>query len=243
MARQSYTQVDLTRTGGSIPDGIYKARIENFEEGMGPSGYAYWQYRFVITDGPFKGTSLLGNVSCSPAARWKMDEFLNAVDAPEKGRVTGDKFNGMIIRVKVFQQEWDGEMRSKVEKFLPLAGSTGTTSKSSKAPAKLVKRQAVEEEEDEEEDEEEIEEEDEDEDEEEEEIQPKKKAAAKAPAKSSRKAPPPDEDEDEEDEEEEEEDDEEEEDEDDEPHVKAPPVKRKATLPKDAAPKKFKRPF
>jgi hypothetical protein len=130
-----YTPVDLSRTSGVVPDGVHTVRLEKFDEIQGPSGYPYWKYIGRIEEGgPYDGNGVFIQVSTSPAARFKMESFLNAVGAPEKGEVTGDRFVGVYIRVKIKNEEHEGKMQPKPQDFLPASGSPSSSPKTPAAP-------------------------------------------------------------------------------------------------------------
>lgn len=69
---------------GLLSDGLYRLKIEEVTMGNGKSGYPYMNIQYtVIVNGKPRGGSLLDIVSQSPKAAFKMNEFLDAIGAPD----------------------------------------------------------------------------------------------------------------------------------------------------------------
>lgn len=126
---------------------------------------------FEVTKGQDKGSRVYENYPLSDNALWKLKAMLQAIGMKCDGKVQLDldKLVGKMCLISVIDDEYNGQVRSKVQECRKLA--------------------AVADDEDDVDD-------DEDEDEEEEEKPAPKKAPAKKAVKSSSKKPEPEEDED-----------------------------------------------
>lgn len=122
------TPVNLQRTGGIVSEGIHTVKIVDWEERDGPSG-KYWNYTLeIVGDGNDQGKRLWLMISLSPAARWKLEEFLDAVAAPDEGIAHGPDFVGRGLRVRVQHEEYEGRVRARVANMLPLKSGTSSPS-------------------------------------------------------------------------------------------------------------------
>ena len=92
------TEVNLTRNTGLPSLGTHLFKIIRFSEHAGTE-FPYWRYICQIQDqGPDKGKEVMLQLSLSPSARWKMDEFLDAVKAPGQGKANGESYVGKMFR-------------------------------------------------------------------------------------------------------------------------------------------------
>lgn len=122
------TQVSTTRKAGAIPEGVHRFKIVDFEERAGPKG-PYWAYTLEVEENsPFDGQNVWTNISLSDAARWKLEEFLDALQIDEGVQITGDAFLGQCLRGEIVHDEYsvtndDGNQetrrRSAISTFLP----------------------------------------------------------------------------------------------------------------------------
>jgi len=112
--------VDTKRVAGLIAEGIHTARIIEYNLRNGPQA-PYWNYTLEINEDSVDNKKRIwATVSLSDAARWKMEEFLDAVGAPTDGSpVYGDEFVGQVIRIQVSHETWDKKLRAKVDGILP----------------------------------------------------------------------------------------------------------------------------
>lgn len=167
---------------------------------------------FEVTKGQDKGARVYENYPLAENALWKLKGMLQAIGMKCDGKVQLDldKLIGKICIVSVIDDEYNGQVRSRVQECRKLAAVA----------------------EDEDDDEDDIDDEDEDDDEEEEEPAPKKKDTAKKPSKPAPKKKaamnPPEEDDEEEEDDDWDEDDEEEEEPVKKPAKKAAPAKKPA---------------
>lgn len=135
---QQGTPVDLTRTAGEVSEGVHTVRIIDWEQREGNAG-PYWNYTLEVQeDSVDNGKRLWHIVSLSPAARWRLEEFLDAVGAPRSGQAFGPDFVGSFMRVHVKHEEFDGKMRARIVGVLPPSGAKG-----SKTPAITPRKRVV----------------------------------------------------------------------------------------------------
>lgn len=100
------------------PVGVHLVRVANFDTGQGQSG-PYIKYTLEIQEGPFQGRWLWLYLSLSEKARFKLNEFLDAVEAPKKGTSHPEDFVGAVFRVMVEHEEYNGRKQAKPTKMFP----------------------------------------------------------------------------------------------------------------------------
>lgn len=134
-----FTKFSLKRQDSTIPDGIHVARLVDAEEREGQSsGMPYIALTLEIeADADWDGQRVWANLSLSPKARFKVDEFLDAVQAPDEGEATIEKFLGLKMKIQVENKTYttrEGGTGEKAEvlKFLPLAFKEPLTSVAAK---------------------------------------------------------------------------------------------------------------
>lgn len=195
-------------------EGEHVCKIVSAELKQSQGGNDMIVVAFEVTKGQDKGARVFENYPLAENALWKLKGMLQAIGMKCEGKVQLDldKLVGKICIVSVIDDEYNGQVRSRVQECRKLAAVA----------------------EDEDDDEDDIDDEDDEDDEEEEEPAPKKKATAKKPSKpaSKKKAAmnPPEEDDEEEDDDDWDEDDEDEEE----------PVKKPTKKPAKKAPAKKK---
>jgi len=111
---------DLTRQSGAPTVGVHTFRVDRVQEKEGDSGYAYFGLSCVCQDqGEDQGKEVYHILSLSPAARFKMDEFLDAIGAPKKGKGTVSTFQGKVFRGDVIMDEYEGTKKAAFKKTFP----------------------------------------------------------------------------------------------------------------------------
>lgn len=111
--------VDLKRTAGLPEPGLYRFRVEEIELKDGPSGHPYFNCTVVIDDGEWEDKQTWLILSLSPKARWKMEEALDAMGAPEEGKVDMAWFRGRKFYAMTHNEEFEGVERMRIEKMIP----------------------------------------------------------------------------------------------------------------------------
>lgn len=123
------TQIDLKRNSGLPSLGMHTFKLIRFSEEEGTNG-PYWRFICQVQDGPDQGKEVMLSLSHSQAARWKMDEFLDAVEAPEKGAASGERFVGSLFRATISHDtDRNGIIRAGLNSMIPYEGQLdmGTT--------------------------------------------------------------------------------------------------------------------
>lgn len=109
--------ISTKRVSGVPPAGIYRCMIKDITiNPEAPSGFPSINCQCVVDDPKqtdHNGKMFFSNLSLSPNARWKVDEALDALGAPEDGELDpawliGKRFFGLLE-----QGEYDG--RAKIE--------------------------------------------------------------------------------------------------------------------------------
>src|SRR3990167_9592274 len=115
------TAVDLSRTSGLIDLGTHSFQItERSWEDEGPSGDPCWYVVCkVVSAGDNQGKELLHTVSLGAKSRWKMDEFLDGIGAPKRGKYTLEQCVGKKFRASVGAGTYQGKPKSTIESFIP----------------------------------------------------------------------------------------------------------------------------
>lgn len=141
MPKESKTSTPVSTNRGGIPEGVHRFRIIDFEEREGGSGFPYWMFVCEIVEGPAAGERIWTNVSHSPRAKFKMDEFLDAMDEPEGKKVFGEDFLGRTFRGKVVKESRTADdgatrMQAAIAEFLGDSGKKAAAAKATPKPAR-----------------------------------------------------------------------------------------------------------
>ena len=107
-------EIDLARE--QAKPGTHKlALTEARTQGPGPSGYQYIRMKAVVSEGEQEGAETNGMLSMSPAARFTVRKFLDAIDAPRQGTLNSRDLVGKEFIADV---EWDEEREeSRIEDY------------------------------------------------------------------------------------------------------------------------------
>jgi hypothetical protein len=105
----------------SVPEGMHVFVITDVDVTMPDSGHPNWKFTLELREGqPTDGQTMLYNVSHSPAARWKAEEFLDATKAPDGNQdVSMYDFIGQTVRGTVKMGEYQGKQRANIDSLLP----------------------------------------------------------------------------------------------------------------------------
>jgi hypothetical protein len=124
------TEVDLERKNNICTEGTHTFKIIKSEEKMGGSGYPYWNFQLnCVDEGPDKGLAVWAMISLSPQARFKLDQFLDSVDAPTKGKISHEHFVGKTMRATVKWDTYNGSISAKPDAYLPAGSSVNPSAK------------------------------------------------------------------------------------------------------------------
>lgn len=111
---------EIVNDRAEVAPGMHYARLLEVVEKQGPKG-EYWQYTLTVEEeGRDNGKELAYRVSLSPSARWKVNEFLDAVGAPQEGTTKPDTYLGTMVKVHVVEGSYEDRTRSEIDGiFLP----------------------------------------------------------------------------------------------------------------------------
>jgi hypothetical protein len=116
------TTIDLERNSGLPSEGQHVFKVIRASEEVGASG-PYWRYVLQVQDGDEKGREMLLQLSLSPQARWKMDQFLDGMKAARKGSASMEEFVGKSLIGNVVHEPYEGVNRAALSEMLPYEGS------------------------------------------------------------------------------------------------------------------------
>lgn len=120
-------EVDLTNVeaGGGflIPDGTYKVRCVDVEQGVSKAGNPQFIWTFEVIEGEHSGFQSKVFTAITPAAMWKVAETVMALGVGQQGEVV--KFKRADVLNKecgaIFEQtEYNGNSRSQIQKVISL---------------------------------------------------------------------------------------------------------------------------
>lgn len=118
----SSTQVNLYRdpNANRCSLGVHLFKITKFEEKEGQQA-PQWMFTCVCQDADpdNKGKTMTAFISLSEKARFMMDQFLDAVDAPNThGTITGESFVNSTFRGLVLDDEYQGNFNRKITNYI-----------------------------------------------------------------------------------------------------------------------------
>lgn len=112
---------DFKREGNSglLPNGVYRIVIEDAQEKTGPSGHPYVNLKIrAIVKGKQSSMPIFEVISTAPEARFRVEQFLDAVGAPESGSASARWFKGKSCWASLKSEEYQGTWRNKVAQYL-----------------------------------------------------------------------------------------------------------------------------
>ncbi len=130
---------------------VYDADPKTKKEYSGDKGpYWNWVVEFPktgiaadINEGRYKGRQLWRSISLSESADNMRQEAYNAFGDPTAS-VNTDELIGNFAFVETYNDEWDGQLRAKVRKFMPLDAETAAKLDQKVTPASKGKGKAAE---------------------------------------------------------------------------------------------------
>lgn len=110
--------ISMVRTGGVLPDGVYKVRVEKMELKTGPkSDYLATQLRVDRHK-----TLIFENINLGENARFRLEAFMDAVGMPATGNLTIQKFiahcRGKALYVLLTSESYQSRLKNIVKNFL-----------------------------------------------------------------------------------------------------------------------------
>jgi len=144
------TKFSLERQSGQIPEGVHIFQIIEFEEKEGPKApYIQFTLECNAQGEIWDAQKVWLNISLSPSARWKMDEFLDAMEADGKGEATAREFLGKGFKAYIKHEPYtdqNGITRTtpNVSQLLPLHSDDVGLPKPKVDVSKLAKKKKTE---------------------------------------------------------------------------------------------------
>lgn len=122
---QDAFEVDLTevQSGFTIPDGNYKVKCIEVEQGVSKGGNPMFIWTFEISDGPHAGFQSKVFTAITPAAMWKVAETVVALGVGQQGEVVKFKRTDVLNKEcgAVFEStEYNGQERSQISRVISL---------------------------------------------------------------------------------------------------------------------------
>ena len=177
-------------------EGIHVCKIASADVKQSQSGNDMIVVVYEVTKGDDKGARVYENYPLVETALWKLKGMLQAIGMKADGKVQLDldKLIGKMLQVNVFHEEYEGQIRAKVESVMRFSKVSADDEddddvdddedeEEEEKPAKKSKKPAMNPPEEDDEDDEDWE------DDEEEEPAPKKKPEKKAASKPAAKKP------------------------------------------------------
>jgi len=122
--------------GFLIPEGTYFAEIVECKDRTSQNGDAMIGVKFLITQGEFKNnwvwdSILISDNPDSPGYKilGRSKHFLHVIGEQYEGEIVWDSANwiGKKLRVVVYQDEYKGRKKSKINEYLPIDEATAET--------------------------------------------------------------------------------------------------------------------
>jgi hypothetical protein len=115
------TEIELDRSSGLPAEGTHLFKIIKAEEKAAKaSGDPTWYLTAECqTQGEDLGKQVFFTISLSLKAKFKRDEFLDAVEAPKHGKWTVEKCTGKLLRMTIQHSVFNGKDQAKVAYMLP----------------------------------------------------------------------------------------------------------------------------
>lgn len=118
-------EIDLTnvQSGFTIPDGNYKAKCVEIEQGVSKSGNPQFIWTFEVTEGDHIGWQGKVFTALTPAAMWKVAETVIALGVGQSGSVVKFKRTDVLNKecgILVEKNGYNGNERSQISKVISL---------------------------------------------------------------------------------------------------------------------------
>jgi hypothetical protein len=115
------TAIDAKRKNSLVSKGVHTFKITKSEEKIGKeSKEPYWNFQLSCQDeGPDKGLTVFLMISLTPAARFKVDQFLDAIGAPGEGSIDHPQCVGKTLRSEIKWDEYQGNLKAVAAVLIP----------------------------------------------------------------------------------------------------------------------------
>ena len=135
--------ISLERHSGLPSEGQHVFKVVRASEEEGSAG-PYWRYILQVQGSDEAGREMMLNLSLSSNARWKIDQFLDAMEAPGKGTARMEEFVGRSFMGNVVHEVYEGAKKAALADMSPYSGtappkpSTTTPDKQAELPLDVV---------------------------------------------------------------------------------------------------------
>jgi hypothetical protein len=135
------TPIPLERSTGIPTEGTHLFKITDAKEKLSKSDNDMWVLTLECQDaGDDQGKQMTVFLSMVPKARFKVDQFLDAIEAPKKGQWEVEQCIGKSLRVTVVHVEYEGSIRANPYTMFPKSSTENPEipkhgEKSAKLPA------------------------------------------------------------------------------------------------------------
>lgn len=116
--------LEFQRQNEPVSVGTHRLTIAKIEPQPGKE-FPYLRVSYKVLTKGEEGRQLVDNISLSPQARFRLDEWLDAVGAPTTGRGRPELFIGKTLRAEVGHEEFEGRTRPRPNKYFPDSGPMG----------------------------------------------------------------------------------------------------------------------
>lgn len=115
------TEIDLSRKTGLVDMGTHTFLVtDRSSEEVGEKG-PYWRLICeVISAGENQGKEIMHQISLAHKSRFVMDEFLDGIGAPKRGKWSLEKCLGKKFRASVGSDVYQGKTKSVFESIFPV---------------------------------------------------------------------------------------------------------------------------
>jgi hypothetical protein len=115
------TAINAERKNTVVSEGVHAFKIMKSEEKTGKeSGEPYWNFQCSCTDkGPDEGLTAWLMISLSPQARFKVDQFLDAINAPESGNIDHPQCVGKTFKAEILWDSYQGNIKAAFGVLIP----------------------------------------------------------------------------------------------------------------------------
>lgn len=131
------TAVNAERKNSVVSEGVHTFKVTKSEEKISQqSGAPYWNFTCSCTDeGPDKGTNAFLIISLQEQARFKMDQFLDAINAPESGSIDHTHCVGKTFKAEIVWETYNGSIKAGFNVLIPFGKEFVPKPKTSSEPA------------------------------------------------------------------------------------------------------------
>lgn len=118
-------EVDLSEVsdGFTIPDGNYKVKCLDVEQGVSKAGNPQFIWSFEVSEGDHKGFQSKVFTAITPAAMWKVAETVMALGIGQSGSVVKFKRTDVVGKecgALIEKSDYSGQDRSQITKVMSL---------------------------------------------------------------------------------------------------------------------------